>query len=221
MSETTITVQGSSWIEHAPEQATVRVSISHDGAARQGVFDATTEVAETLGTALRGLHHPTGGPVVSWSSDRISVWSDRPWNNEGLQLPLVYHAIIGVQASFTDFDALAGWVERVATTSGVTVGSLEWELFDATRDALLAQVRAEAVQDAAEKALIYARAAGLTSVRATAIADPGMLGVSDSGGNDTLMLAGAPRMLKATSSIEFTPAELRVSAVVDARFLAN
>jgi uncharacterized protein len=221
MSETVITVQGSSWIEHAPEQATVRVTVGHDGPTRAPVFDATSRVAETLTTALRGLLD--AGSVISWSSDRISVSSDRPWNNDGAQLPLVYHASIGVRASFTDFDALARWVEAAATTSGVTIGAIDWELLDATRDGLLAEVRTKAVQDATAKALVYARAAGLTSVRATAIADPGMLGVSENGGGGEIMMpmAGAPRMMKANSSIEFTPAELRVSAVVDERFIAS
>ncbi len=191
MSETVITVQGSSSTKHAAERATASVTVSHDGPARETVFASTTKVAETIKTALRGLHDPVSGPVVEWSSDRVSVWSDRPWNNDGAQMPLVYHATIGVRASFTDFDALARWVEAVATTSGVTVGAIEWELLPATRDALLIEVRTEAVQDAASRALVYARAAGLTSVAVVAIADPGLLGSSEPG---PVPVAGMPRM---------------------------
>ena len=164
MNETVITVQGSSSTKHPAERASVGIAVSHDGPARDAVFAETTKVSEAITTALKGLHDPASGPVVAWSSDRVSVWSDRPWNNEGVQLPLVYHATIAVRATFSDFDALARWVEAVATTSGVTVGSIEWELLDTTRDALLEQVRTEAVQDAAAKALVYARAAGLAQI---------------------------------------------------------
>ena len=224
MSETVITVQGSSSIKHAAERATAGIAVSHDGPARDAVFTETSKVSEAISTALRGLHDAASGPVVAWSSDRVSVWSDRPWNNEGAQLPLVFHASIGVRATFSDFDALARWVEAVATTSGVTVGSIEWELLDATRDALLEQVRTEAVQDAAARALVYARAAGLTSVTATAIADPGLLGLPD--GPPIALGGGAPRMFAAKAmsdsggALSFTPQELEVVAQVDARFSA-
>ena len=223
MSETVITVQGSSSIKHGAERATVGIAVSHDGPARDKVFAETTKVSEAIATALKGLRDAASGPVVAWSSDRVSVWSDRPWNNEGAQLPLVYHASIGVRATFSDFDALARWVETVATTSGVTVGSIDWELLDATRDALLGEVRTKAVQDAASKALVYARAAGLTAVTATAIADPGLLGSPD--GPPIALGGGGPRMFAAkamsdSGALTFTPQELEVAAQVDARFSA-
>jgi uncharacterized protein YggE len=225
MSETVITVQGSSSTKHAAERATVGITVALDGPARDKVFAETTKVSEAITTALKGLHDAASGPVVAWSSDRVSVWSDRPWNNEGAQLPLVFHATIGVRATFSDFDALARWVETVATTSGVTVGSIDWELLDATRDTLLEQVRTKAVQDAAAKALIYARAAGLASVTATAIADPGLLGSPD--GPPVALGGGAPRMFAAkamsdsSGALAFTPQELEVAAQVDARFTAS
>jgi uncharacterized protein len=224
MSETVITVQGSSSIKHSAERATVAAAVSHDGPSRDKVFAETTTAAESITTALRGMHDTASGPVVEWSSDRIGVWSDRPWNNDGRQLPLVYHATIGVRATFTDFDALARWVEAVATTSGASVGSIDWELLDPTRDALLAEVRTKAVQDAAAKALVYARAAGLTSVTATAIADPGLLGSPD----DPLPAAGAgpqrmfaAKSMSSSAPLAFTPQELEVTAQVDARFAAS
>ena len=224
MSETVITVQGSSSIKHAAERATAGIAVSHDGPSRDKVFAETTKVSDAITTALKGLHNAASGPVVAWSSDRVSVWSDRPWNNEGVQLPLVYHATIGMRATFSDFDALARWVETVATTSGVAVGSIEWELLDATRDALLEQVRTKAVQDAASKALVYARAAGLTKVTASAIADPGLLGSPD--GPPIALGGGAPRMFAAkamsdSGALTFTPQELEVAAQVDARFVAS
>jgi hypothetical protein len=168
------------------------------------------------------MHDAVSGPVVTWSSDRISVWSNRPWNNEGRQLPLVHHATIEMRATFIDFDALARWVEPVATTSGVIIGSIEWELFEATRDQLLDEVRTHAVRDATAKALVYARAAGLTSVIATAIADPGLLGSPD---RPTTARGGMAWMSAKEGSsaapLSFAPQELEVTALVDARFTAS
>ena len=225
MSETVITVQGTSSIKHAPERATVSISVSHDGPVRDTVFADTTKISDTIATALKGLLDTASGPVVSWSSDRVSVWSDRPWNNEGAQLPLVFHATIGVRATFSDFDALARWVETVATTTGVTVGSIEWELLDATRDALLVEVQTQAVQDAAAKALVYAKAAGLTSVTATAIADPGLLG-SPSDPSPAPFAGAAPqrmamKAMPSSAPLALTPQELELTVQVDARFSAE
>jgi uncharacterized protein len=226
MSETVITVQGTSSIKHSPERATVSISVSHDGPARDKVFAETTKISETIATALKGLLDAAAGPVVSWSSDRVSVWSDRPWNNEGAQLPLVYHATIGLRATFSDFDALARWVETVATTDGVAVGSIEWELLDATRDALLAEVQTQAVQDAAAKALVYAKAAGLSSVTATAIADPGLLGSADGPmpapySDISPMRMFAAKSMPSAAPLAFTPQELELAVQVDARFRAS
>jgi len=224
MSETVITVQGTASTKHAPEQATVTITVSNDGPSRDAVFAATTKVSETIATALAGLLDKESGPVVAWSSERVSVWSDRPWNNEGAQLPLVFHAGIGIRATFTDFDALARWVETVAVTDGVAVNSIEWELRDATRDGLLEEVRTKAVQDAAAKALVYARAAGLASVTATAIADPGLLGLPTD--SPFAPAPAAQRMFAAKAmsdggALVFTPQELEISAQVDARFVAE
>jgi len=106
------------------------------------------------------------------------------------------------------------------------VASIDWELLDATRDALLTEVRTKAVQDAAAKALVYARAAGLTAVTATAIADPGLLGSPDTPPQPLGAAGGAPRMFAAkamsdSSPLAFTPQELEVTAQVEARFAAR
>jgi len=224
MSETVITVQGTASAKRPPERATVTVTVAHDGPDRDTVFADTTRVADGVTSGLTELHDAARGPVVSWSSDRLGVWSERPWNNDGKQLPLVHHAALGVRATFSDFDALSRWVASLATTTGVAVGSIEWELLDTTRDALLEQVRTRAVQDAAAKALVYAKAAGLDSVTAIAIADPGLLG--GPGDPGFVPAPAAPRMFAAKAmsdgpALSFTPQELELTAQVDARFRAS
>ena len=86
MDETVISVQGSASAWHEAERATVSISVAHDGPKREPVFAAATAAADRVTAALRELHNPDSGPVTRWSSDRVSVWSERPWNADGKQL---------------------------------------------------------------------------------------------------------------------------------------
>jgi len=224
MSETIITVQGtaSDWFE--AERATVSVQVVHDGPERAPVFDATTRVGAQVTEALKALD---GGAVTRWSSDRVSVSSSRPWNNEGKQLPPVYRAALSASARFQDFDALAKFVEQFAAVTGVQIQWISWDLTEERRLAVTSDIQSKAVQDATVKATTYARAAGLSSVSAIAIADPGMLGDGGSGpqGFGGPAPRGAAMMMgkadSASPELSFTPDRIQVSASVDVRFLAS
>lgn len=228
MTETVITVQGHNTARHAAERAVVQLGVSSDGAARDAVFSEANEAGELLRESIQSLHNATAGPVVSWSSDSIQVWSDRPWNQDGTQLPLVFHARIGFTAEFNDFDALSRFLEQQAASDRVAINWVEWKLTDERKDAVTTEVRALAVADAVRKAETYAQAIGLTKVRAIAIADPGMLGdqVGASGGSHEFATS-APRMLKASMDagggpeLSLKPEEIEIAAVVDARFVAS
>ncbi|MBX3093478.1 MAG: SIMPL domain-containing protein [Cryobacterium sp.] len=228
MTETVITVQGRDVARHAAERAVVRLGVSFDGPARDAVFTDASTAAESLRGAIESLHDSSAGPITTWSSDSIQVWSDRPWNQDGKQLPLVYHARIGFTAEFDDFDALSRFLERQAAADGVAISWVEWKLTDERKDAATTEVRARAVADATRKAQTYADAIGLTRVRAIAIADPGMLGdQSSASGGGFEFAAAAPRMMKASMDsaaspeLSLKPEEIEVAAVVDARFVAS
>lgn len=224
MSETVITVQGtaSDWFD--AERATVTVEVSHDGPKREPVFAATTTVGAEVTAALKELD---GTAVTRWSSDRIRVWSNRPWNNEGKQLAPVYYAALSATARFQDFDALVDFVERFSTVTGVTITGISWDLTEERRLAVTSDIQSRAVQDATIKATTYARAAGLARVTAVAIADPGMLGDGSGAqpGFGGPQARGASKMMMAMDAsapaLEFTPDRIEVSAAVDARFLAS
>ncbi|HRN30522.1 MAG TPA: SIMPL domain-containing protein, partial [Terrimesophilobacter sp.] len=102
MTETVITVQGRYSARHTPERAVVSFAVSFDGPARDTVFSKANAAAETLRGEIERLHHADAGPVREWSSDSVQVWGDRPWNNEGKQLAMVFHARIGFTAEFDD-----------------------------------------------------------------------------------------------------------------------
>lgn len=222
MNETVITVRGQNVAWYAPERATVTLTIGFDGPDRQSVFDATTRAAETVRSMILALHDSQSGPISRWSSDSVGVWNERPWNNEGKQLALVFHAAIGFTVRFVDFDVMTRWLDGVAAVDSVTVGGVEWSLAAVREAAVLAEVQSLAVADAVTRATTYAHSLGLESVRAIALADPGMLG--ESGSAPGPMARGAMMMSDRggnRAELALTPQRIEVSASVDARFVAS
>lgn len=221
--ETTITVQGTASDWYDAERAGLSIRVDFDGPAREPVFEATTRVGAEVTAALADLERQ--GAITRWSSDRVAVWSNRPWNNEGKQLDPVYYAALTATARFQDFDALATFVERFATTAGVSIPSIAWDLTEERRLAVTTDIQTRAVQDATVKATTYARAAGLSTVTPVAIADPGMLengGTSEGGG--PMLRAGKAMMAmdaQGGGALTFTPDRIEVTATVDARFRAS
>lgn len=225
MAVTVITVQGEAEARRIAERATVTVAATADGPDRSPVIDAVASAAATITGLLASDHDEEAGPVVRWTSDRARVWSDRPWNQQGEQLPLVFHAAISITAEFSDVEALSRFVETASRTEHVGVGAIGWNLTEASRRELETLVRAEAVTAAVEKARQFAAAVGLREVTPVAIADPGLLGDGGRGGDQ-----GAPRMRGAMMAMgaadtgpqfDFTPGEIVVAAAVDARFSAS
>jgi len=223
--DTIITVQGTATDWYDAERATVSIRVQFDGPKREPVFDATKRVGAEVTAALKDLE---GGAITRWSSDRVAVWSNRPWNNDGKQLAPVYYAALSAEARFQDFDALANLVERLATSEGVTIASITWDLTEERRLSATTDVQTRAVQDATVKATTFARAAGLKKVSAVAIADPGMLGDGSSGGGGqpfAPQARGAGKMMMAMDAgqpaLTFTPDKIEVTIVVDARFSAS
>ena len=224
MTDTTITVQGRFTAYYPAERATVEVSIHHENAERQAAFDATIASAGIVRELVTTLHSPDSGPVTWWSSETAQVWAEKPWNNEGVQLPPVFHARLTFTVKFSDFSALGQWIESVSDVSGVSVDGIAWALTDARRAGLTAEVRSRAVKDAVAKASVYAQSIGLGSVSAVAIADPGMLGDQVHSGA-TSEAPGMMRMNKTTAlgepTLSLKPDDIEVSATVDARFIAS
>jgi uncharacterized protein YggE len=227
MADTTITVRGEHSAWYPAERATASVAVHVDGPKRDVVFSNAVAASETIRGLVEPLAASTPARVTWWTSDNVRVWSERPWSNDGKRLPLVYHAAIDFSVKFGDFDALSTWIEAVAAVEFATVGSIVWDLTDATRKTVTNDVRTAAVADAVAKATTFARSIGLDSVTALALADPGMLGDAPGGGggDDSPTFRGAMKMQAYDGGgppvLALKPEEIVVASAVDARFVAG
>jgi uncharacterized protein YggE len=225
VTDTIITVHGSHTAWHRAERATIALSVSTEGPDRSVVFERAARSAQVVRERIEGRVDRRAGPVVSWSSDRVQVWSEKPWSADGSQLDLVFHALVGFEVRFGDFGDLERFIDEVAAVDGVAVAEVGWSLTDESRIAALEEARTRAVQDAVLKAGVYARSVGLTAVRAVAVADAGMLGgaagTAGTGDHGGLASPRMPVMSKsAAPALSLRPADIEVSATVDARFEA-
>lgn len=221
MRDVIITVRGEHQTRVAPDEAAARVTIRTEGGERTDVMARATDAAGILRTALTARQD--AGEIREWSTGRVAVRSERPWNSEGKQLPLVHHASLDVSATFADLDALSGWLGEVAELDSIQVDGVQWMLTDATRAAVEADVAAHAVRVAMTRATAYAAALGLAEVTAVEVADVGLLGGSApaaASGPSPRMLMAASAMDSATN-LELQPADIVVSAAVEARFSAR
>ena len=221
MSEVTVTVRGEHEVRIAPERATIRVTVRAEGAERTAVVEHVMRLAETLRDSV--TQRADAGSIVEWTSKRMSVRAERPWNNEGKRLAPVYYASIDFTATFVEASELSIWVSDISPWDGVEVGWVDWHLTPETRSRTEREVAAQAVGVAVTRAETYAGALGMATVTPLEIADVGLI----SNGQPT---PGVP-MLKARGGVafaadsapamEYEPEEIVISATVEARFLAR
>ena len=221
MAETIITVQGEYELKHAAERGYVRLTVAFDGPDREEVLAHTTERQASLVSELRDLHDSQAGPVTSWTSGSLRVWGDRPWSQTGEQLPVVHHAELDLEVTFSDLAALSDWVGATSLLSGVTVAGVTWSLTDARRQTLVQEARRRAVENAVAKATVYATSLGLSTVRPVALSDPGMLGDGSAPIQPPQPLFARAVSDTSNASLTLKPEEIVIQIQVHARFAAS
>ncbi len=220
---TEITVRGTFSTFQEPERATVHATIAFEGPAMEPVYDRVARDLEAVKASVTPLKTGDHGPVTWWSAEQLRTWSNRPWNKDGIQLPPVHHASVGIEVKFRDFASLSRWVgNHVTNTDGFRISHIEWALTSKRQKELQRQARTRAVEDAVVKAQEYAEALGLGRIRPIAIADAGMLGANlhpQSGERAGYMRSAAPG--GGAPDVELLPEDIEVSAAVDARFVGE
>lgn len=220
MSEVTVTVRGEHEARIAPERATIRVSVRAEGPERTAVVESVMKLAEPVRESI--TERADAGTVVDWTSKRLSVRAERPWNNDGKRLAPVYYASIDFTATFVEASELSVWVSDVSPWDGVEVGWVDWHLTADTRARVEREVAAQAVGVAVTRAKAYAGALGLDEVTPLEIADVGLIS-SGQPAPGTMMKArgGVAFAADVAPAMEYEPEEIVISATVEARFLAR
>ncbi|KAA0115074.1 SIMPL domain-containing protein [Mycolicibacterium sp. P9-22] len=221
---TEITVRGSFSAFQSPERGIVHASISYHGPDAEWVYDRVARDLDVVKQSVLRLKDGDNGAVTWWSAQQLRTWTNRPTNKDGEELPLVHVASVGTEVKFRDFTALSQWVGgHVTETEGFEVSYVRWALTSKSREELITRVRTGAVRDAAARAQLYADALELGTVRPIAIADAGMLGaqVDHDRGLGIASMDAAPPRSGGSPDVELVPEDIRVSATVEARFVAG
>lgn len=128
-------------------------------------------------------------------------------------------------ARFCDSDALALFIEDLSSVAYSTDNRVEWELTEETARTATSEARGLAVTDALTKAQEYAASIGLTTVTATAIAEPGMLDSVGTGEGDYSVGGANMRMMSSDSGggpqLALKLEQISISTSVEARFSAS
>jgi uncharacterized protein YggE len=224
MNDVVISVRGEHEIRRTPEEAVAHLTIRTEGPERGAVVERISALTEPVRDDL--IARKEAGGVVEWSSQRVSVWSDRPWNAEGKRLAPVHYASVEVTATFTDFAALSWWVGDVAEREGVQIGGIDWRLSPATRVQVERDAATEAVHVAVWRAEAYAAALGLGSVTALEVADIGLLSRESNDASQAPLFKGVRAAAFAADmgggpALQFEPEDIVISSGVEARFVAR
>lgn len=220
MNPVIITVRGENEVRIAPERANIRVSVRCEGPSRTDVVERTLHLAEPVRDSITA--RKDAGTVAEWTSKRLTVRAERPWNSDGKRLALVYHATIDFTATFTEASELSIWVSEISAWDGLDVGGVDWHLSPETLARVEREVASAAVGVAVARAEAYAGALGLADVTPLEIADAGLISNGQSSAAPQMMRArGAAFSAESGASMEYEPDDIVVAATVEGRFSAS
>jgi len=218
MSDVIITVRGEHELHVAPERATIYLAVAMDGPERESVVSEVLRLSAPVRDGITALKE--SGAVTDWSSRRLDVRADRPWNNEGKQLDLVYRASVDFTVTFADISEMSLWVTEISVWDGVRLGGTEWHLTTETETAAEREVATQAVAVAVSRAQAYAEALGLHEVTPLEISDRGLLSAAPVPMQAKAMRSAAFDMA-GSAPMEFEGEDIVVSATVEGRFSAR
>lgn len=215
-----ITVVGHGQASFTPERCTVSLTVRSDGRTAEAAAEPAHRLVKELTGLIDPLYNAESGPIDAWSLDQVRHSRNRPFNHDGEQLPYVYQALASIDVKFSQIDVIDAFVYAVSALEGVDIGHFEWTLTEDSSTENTRYVRTLAVQDAVEKAEVYAQSVGRTAITALAIADPGLLGVATAAGRQEYAVA-ARAYKSADEGFELKPQDIVIRAEVHARFAAH
>ncbi|KAJ5184002.1 hypothetical protein N7492_001618 [Penicillium capsulatum] len=234
-----IHLSGTSSVAYRPERGTLAITVKSSGPEQQPVSADVTTTSNYLNQGFRELSPKleTGAvapdaPVTSFSSKLLRTWSTRPTDEHNNPLPPTYHATIGFNVVFRDFDKLGEVAGMLASYPNVQIDCVSWDLTEATQKELGSETRKAAIRDAIVKANDYAEVVGI-KVIPVEIHDRGQ-GTSGTSLFASMAAPAAPATpggglfgtskadndVIETTPIDLNPQDVRYSGSVDVRFEA-
>lgn len=213
-----ITVRGTAQRSYPAERAVIELTAAVEGPDKDQVFKAVTAVQKPLTAQLGEL--ADRGSVVTWSSDQVRIYSQRPWGPDGTRLGPTHYAHVGATAEFADFERLSGFIDYWAGRDGVEIDGIAWDVSAKNRRAHEADVRRMAVDDAVLKAQAYSDALRRGRVQAIQLADPALL--RPSRGDSIMAMTGSSRGgVGSAAQVRLIPEAIVITVDVDAKFVAD
>ncbi|GAB3155370.1 hypothetical protein GCM10027058_27580 [Microbacterium neimengense] len=212
--DVTITVRGSHEERIPAEEGVARIVVRVEHPDRGEAMARLAASGQRVRDDLERRAASDG--LVSWTSSRAQIFTDRPWGPDGSRLDPVHHASLEFQAVFDDADALSAWIDAATADPAVQLDSIDWRLKEASALAARDRVARAAVEDAVARARSYAASLGLHHVTAVEVADAGLLS-SEVAPTGPMMMKSAA----ADSAVSLRPDEVLVAVGVEARFSAR
>ncbi|NMO50472.1 SIMPL domain-containing protein [Actinoplanes sp. TBRC 11911] len=196
-----VVVRGEAVREVPPEQAVLSVTASARDRDRDTVL---TRLAERS-ASVRAVLEAYGEGIEKRETSQVSIYPDMGRRSD---TPVAYVGSAGTTVTVTDFALLGELMLRLAGLDQVAVAGPWWQLRAGSKAG--AEVRAEAIADALQRAREYANAVGARVHRLVEIADESSGGV---GGRAFLTAA----VSRDTAQLEFDPQMQTVQASVIVR----
>ena len=212
-----ITVRGEAEARYPAERGIVTLAAAVERAEKQQAYDQAASVQQAVAAQLTEL--ADRGAVLDWSSDQVSVYSHRPWRDDGEREQPRPRRAGGDHRRVLRLRPARRVHRLLGCRDGVEIAGIVWDVLDRNRRVYENELRRAAVDDALNRAQTYADALRRGRVVATRIADPGLL---DSGGGPRpYALKMESAVADAGGSLQLTPEPVRIHVAVDAGFTAD
>jgi uncharacterized protein YggE len=202
-----ITVRGEAERRVAPTRCVIAVSAHAVDVDHRTAYDRAVAAAGRVRGEIVDLPATALG---TWSIGEVATYVDRPWTETGRGVP-EHHAVVAARVEVLDLSRVGPLVDAWGTRDALELGGVTWDISPAERAEAERQARIDAVAAAARRARDLGEAIGRTTIRLCQLADVGLLGPESVG----------VAMARGGAAVGLVPADVVVTAVIEARVLAT